>query len=136
MLEKSFINPTELTKPIGFSYAARVRGGATIYFAGQTSVNAAGEIVGAGDIVAQFRQAIANMQVVAQASGATLQDIVKLNLFVTDIAAYLANARNIGGVYREFFGKHFPAMTLVEIKRLFDEKAMIEIEGVAVISEG
>lgn len=134
-MEKSFINPPELIKPSGFSYAARVRGGATIYFAGQTSVNAAGEIVGAGDIVAQFRQAVANMRVVAQASGATLQDIVKLNIFVTDIAAYLANARNIGAIYREFFGKHFPAMTLVEVKRLFDEKAMIEIEGVAVIAE-
>lgn len=134
-MEKTFVNPPELAKPTGFSYAARVRGGATIYFAGQTSVNAAGEIVGAGDIVAQFRQAVANMRVVAQASGATLQDIVKLNIFVTDIAAYLANARNIGAIYREFFGKHFPAMTLVEVKRLFDEKAMIEIEGVAVIAE-
>jgi enamine deaminase RidA (YjgF/YER057c/UK114 family) len=133
-MDKVFINPPELTKPIGFSYAARTRG-VMIYLAGQTAMDARGAIVGAGDIVAQFRQAVANMQIVLRASGATFQDVVKLNFFVTDIAAYQANAKAIGAIYREFFEKHFPAMTLVEVKRLYDEQAMIEIEGVAVIAE-
>ena len=133
-MEKTLINPPALARPVGFSYAARTRG-VTIYLAGQTAMDARGAIIGAGDIVAQFRQAVANMSVVLLASGATFQDVVKLNFFVTDIAAYQANAKAIGAIYREFFGKHFPAMTLVEVKRLYDEQAMIEIEGVAVIAE-
>ena len=92
-----------------------------------------GNVVGAGDMVAQFRQAISNLQAAISEAGGDLTDIVKINIYVTDREAYKNNTREIGAVYREYFGKYFPAMTLVEIKRLWDDAALIEIEGVAIL---
>jgi enamine deaminase RidA (YjgF/YER057c/UK114 family) len=64
-----------------------------------------------------------------------MTDIVKLTLYVTDKVAYQANLRPIGEAYRSFFGRYYPAMTLVEVKSLFDDDALVEIEGIAVLGE-
>lgn len=104
-----------------------------MYLAGQTGMDAAGTIVAVNDLVGQFRQALANLQAVLDEAGAQMTDIVKLTLFVTDKKNYQANVRAIGQVYREFFGRYYPAMTLVEVKSLWDDAALVEIEGVAVI---
>ena len=65
-----------------------------------------------------------------------MDDIVKLSIYVLDVAAYKRQLKEIGAVYREYFGKHFPAMTLVGARDLFDaaEGALIEIEGVAALA--
>lgn len=133
-MPNTIINPDSLAKPIGFSHAVRADGGATVYLAGQTAMDADGNMVGAGDMAAQFRQVLANLRVAVEAAGGALTDVVKLNIFVSDRDAYKRNTREIGAVYREYFGKHYPAMTLVEIKSLWDDAALIEIEGVAVLS--
>jgi enamine deaminase RidA (YjgF/YER057c/UK114 family) len=69
------------------------------------------------------------------AAGGEMTDITKLLIFVKDKNAYKANMKEIGKVYREFFGKYYPAMTLVEVSSLFEDEALLEIEGIAVISK-
>jgi enamine deaminase RidA (YjgF/YER057c/UK114 family) len=129
------VNPPSLAKPLGFSHGWETQGGKTLHMAGQVATDAEGKVVGAGDLVAQFRQVCANLRALVTARGGQMNDIVKLNIYVLSKAEYKARVREIGAVYREFFGKHFPAMTLVEVKGLFDDDqgCAIEIEGVAVI---
>ncbi len=126
------INPAEHARPRGYSYAVSARGGRVIHFAGHTATDAQGEIVGAGDLPTQFEQALDNLRITAQAAGVGMDDFVKLTLFITELSAYQSNLEPIGAAYRSVFGKHFPAMTLVEVSRLWDAEAMIEIEGTAV----
>ena len=94
-----------------------------------------GRVVGKGDLVAQFRQVCENLKALLLARGGQLNDLVKLTIYVLSKADYKARTREIGAVYREYFGRHYPAMTLVEVKGLYDEDrgCAIEIDGVAVI---
>ncbi len=132
VVERIIITPPDMAKPTGYNYGVRVLGGATLYIAGQVAFDAAGKVVGAGDIVTQFEQALANFRRVLEVGGATPQDVVKLNIFTSDKAAYQANLKAIGRAYRAVFGHHYPAMTLVEVNSLYDEGILVEIEGVAV----
>ncbi len=126
------INPPELARPSGFSYAFSARGERSVHFAGHTAQDSSGRIVGPGDITAQFEQSIRNLQASAAAAEVELKDLVKLTLYVTDVEAYKSHAAEIGAVYRRYFGSHFPAMSLVGVVRLWEAQAMIEIEAVAV----
>lgn len=134
-MAKTAVNPPTLAKPVGYSHAFEVRGGRILFLAGQIAFDKDGTVVGRGDIVAQFRQVCENLKTVVQAQGGTLQDVIKLNIYVLDKNNYRANGRAIGQVYREYFGRHYPAMTLMEVKGLYDETegAMLEIEGIAAL---
>jgi len=129
------VNPPSLAKPAGYSHGVYVRGGQTLYIAGQVALDKDGKLVGAGDIVAQFRQICQNLQAVLLARAGQLGDIVKLTIFVLDKGAYKSRAKEIGAVYREFFGRHYPAMTFLEVKGLYDDDqgCLLEIEAVAVV---
>ena len=127
------VNPPTLAKPVGYSHGFEVQGGKTLYMAGQVATDKAGTVVGKGDLVAQFRQVCENLKALLLARGGQMNDIVKLTMYVLSKADYKANAKDIGLVYREYFGRHFPAMTLVEVKGLYDDDCAIEIEGVAVV---
>jgi enamine deaminase RidA (YjgF/YER057c/UK114 family) len=129
------VKPPTLPRPIGYSHGYEAQGGKTVYLAGQVAVDGKGHVVGRGDLVAQFRQVCENLRAVAEAGGGGLADIVKLTIYVLSKAEYKGRAREIGAVYREYFGKHFPAMTLVEVKGLYDEDqgCLIEVEGIAVV---
>ena len=129
------VNPPTLAKPAGFSHGVEVQGGKTLYIAGQVAFDKDGKVVGAGDIVTQFRQICQNLKAVLLARAGQLNDIVKLTIYVLDKRAYKSRAREIGAVYREFFGRHYPAMTLVEIKGLYDDDqgCLMEVEAVAVV---
>ena len=131
----SSVLPRTLPKPQGFSYGFEVKQGRVVFVAGQVAVNAAGAIVGRGDLVAQFRQTCANLQAVIATAGGEMSDFVKLTIYVLDVADYKKHLHAIGDVYREYFGKHFPAMTLVGVRDLFDaaDGALIEIEGFAAL---
>jgi enamine deaminase RidA (YjgF/YER057c/UK114 family) len=129
------VNPPTVAKAVGYSHAYETQGGRTLYLAGQVSFDREGRVVGKGDLTAQFRQACENLRAVLADRGGQMTDIVKLNLYVLSKADYKARSREIGVVYREYFGKHFPAMTLVEVKSLYDDDCAIEIEGVAVLDE-
>ena len=127
------VNPPTLAKPVGYSHGFEAQGGKTLYMAGQVATDKTGTVVGKGDLVAQFRQVCENLKALLLARGGQMNDIVKLTVYVLSKADYKAKARDIGLVYREYFGRHFPAMTLVEVKGLYDDDCAIEIEGVAVV---
>jgi enamine deaminase RidA (YjgF/YER057c/UK114 family) len=132
----SAVQPRTLPKPAGFSYGYEVKRGRLVFLAGQVARDESNAVVGKGDIVAQFRQVCRNLQAVMSAAGGDMTDIVKLTIYVLDTEAYKRHLREIGGVYREYFGKHFPAMTLVGARDLFDaaDGCVIEIEGVAALA--
>jgi enamine deaminase RidA (YjgF/YER057c/UK114 family) len=106
--------------------------GDTVWIGGQTGTDADGKIVERGDVVAQFGRAIRNVAVALRAAGCEPEDTVKLTYYVTDLADYRRKLSVIGSEYREVFGRHYPASTLVEVRSLFDPDALVEIEAVAV----
>ena len=124
------VNPKELGPARGFSHAT-IAGG-TVWLGGQIGSDADGTIPEPGDIVAQFGRAIRNVSIALRAAGSAPADTVKLTYYVTDLNAYKANLQAIGSAYREVFGHHYPATTLVEVRSLFDPQALVEIEAVAV----
>ena len=130
------VNPPSLMKPAGFSHGYEVKGGRLLFVAGQVAKDADGKVVGAGDVVAQFRKTCENIREVVGASGGHMSDIAKLTIYVLDVAGYKARLRDLGPVYRELFGRHYPAMTLVGARDLFDadDGCVIEIEAVAVLA--
>ncbi len=129
--DRRIINPPSLPPPRGYSHGILVRGGDLLFLGGQDGSDAEGRM--APDLVGQFRQALANLQAVVEAAGGTLQDVVKLNLFVRDRRAYLENRKVLGEVFRSFFGGYYPAMALFEVSGFFREEALVEVEGIAVI---
>lgn len=132
-MPKSPVNPPTVAKPTGYSHAFEVTAGRLLFLAGQVARDKDGNVIGKGDLVAQFRQVCENLKAVVEARGGTLQDLVKLNIYVLDKDDYKAKGKAIGAVYREYFGKHFPAMTLAEVKGLYDADVMLEIEGIAAL---
>jgi enamine deaminase RidA (YjgF/YER057c/UK114 family) len=131
----SAVQPRTLPKPAGFSYGYEVKRGRLVFLAGQVARDEHNAVVGQGDLVAQFRQVCRNLHAVVSAAGGDMTDVVKLTIYVLDTADYKRHLREIGGVYREYFGKHFPAMTLVGARDLFDaaDGCLIEIEGIAAL---
>jgi len=134
-MNKQLINPDSLAKPVGFNHGILVTGGKLLFLAGQTASDGDGNIVATGDLVAQYEQVLRNHQAVIETADGTMQDIVKLNIFVLDRDDYLAKLKPIGAVHRQFFGNFYPTMALFEIKRLFQDEALIELEGMAVIQD-
>ena len=100
--------------------------------AGQIGWDKQGRLVGA-DFTAQFAQALANVASVVRAAGGTTDDVLSLRLYVTDKRRYLAQIKEVGAAYRTLFGRHSPAMALVQVADLLEEGALIEIEALAAV---
>lgn len=134
-MPRTVVNPPDIVKPVGFSHGVAVTGGRLLFLAGQVAFDKDGHVVGKGDIAAQFRQVCENMKAIIASQGGTLQDVVSMTIYVLDRASYQAHGKAIGQVYREYFGRHYPAMTLVEVKGLYDGDlgCMLEIQAVAVV---
>lgn len=128
-----FINPEGLERPVGYAHVAKIHSGKIVYVAGQAALDAGGAVVGKGDFVAQFRRVMQNLKLAIEGAGGRPQQFAVLTMYVTSVKAYLENKKAIGSAYMEVFGKHFPAITLVEISNLFHPDCMVEISGVAVI---
>jgi 2-iminobutanoate/2-iminopropanoate deaminase len=124
-----YLNPATLSAPTGYSHIAEVSGGRTIYIAGQVAFDNSGKVVGKGDFAAQATQVFENMKMALAAVGATFENVVKVNTYVTDMS-HLQTLRQIRATY---YGKNAPASTLVEIGGLASPDLMIEIEAVAVV---
>ena len=127
------LNPAGLEKPVGYAHVAKINSGRLVYVAGQAPFDANGAVVGKGDFVAQFRQVMGNLKLAVEAAGGRTRDYAVLTMYLTDLQAYLSHKREIGAAYQEIFGKYFPAITLVEVKSLYNPHCMVEISGVAVI---
>ena len=127
------LNPAGLEKPAGYAHVAKINSGKLVYVAGQAPFDANGAVVGKGDFVAQFRQVIGNLKLAVEAAGGRTNHYAVLTMYITDLQAYLSHKKEIGVAYTEVFGKYFPAITLVEVRSLYNPHCMIEISGVAVI---
>ena len=101
--------------------------------AGQDASDSDGNIVAPGDLVAQFEQVLKNFKAVVEEAGGTMQNIMKLNVFVKNRDVYVANLKPLGKVFRSYFGDHYPAMALFEVSAFFRDENLIELEGMAVI---
>lgn len=123
-----FIAPSALAAAPGYTQVVEVSGGRTLYISGQVALDAAGQIVGVGDVRAQLEQVFANLQAALAAAGATLAHVVKLNIYVLDMAA-LPTLREVRDRYVNVQAP--PASTLVEVRRLAREEFLVEIEAIA-----
>jgi enamine deaminase RidA (YjgF/YER057c/UK114 family) len=85
------------------------------------------------DFVAQVRQALSNISAILAEGGARPEHLVRLTWYVVDIEEYLANLKTLGQIYRDVFGAHYPAMALVQVVRLVEKTARVEIEATAVV---
>jgi len=126
------INPGELAPATGFSHAVVAADGRTVYLGGQAGHDGEGKIAGS-TIVEQFAQAAANVATALQAVGGSPEDLVSMMIYVTDAAEYRAALEELGGVYREHFGRHYPAIALFEVAGLFDPDAKVELVCTAVV---
>lgn len=129
------ISPPSLAPPHGFSHGITTRGGRVLWLAGQNGTDVQGRITAPGDLVAQTDQTLANVLAVVAAAGGVPADVVRLNLFVVDVAAYRAARRELAAVWRKHFDRYYPAMTLLGVAGFFDPEAMVEIDGIAVIAD-
>jgi enamine deaminase RidA (YjgF/YER057c/UK114 family) len=126
MSPHEIVNPPELGKPSGFSHAI-VSTGRTVHLAGQ---------LGAGATIGeQFDGAAGNLMLALEAAGGTAEDLVSLQIFTTDVAAYKQALPQIGEAWRKHFGRHYPAMGLFGIAELFEPDALVELMGVAVLPD-
>ncbi|HEX3144995.1 MAG TPA: RidA family protein [Pyrinomonadaceae bacterium] len=127
------INPDSLGAPHGYANGALSNPGARILFiAGQVAWDAQQQIV-SDDLVEQFDRALANVITVVAEAGGQPRMIARLIIYVTNKNEYRDRMKEIGERYRARMGKHFPAMVLVEVKGLLEDRAKIEIEGTAVL---
>jgi enamine deaminase RidA (YjgF/YER057c/UK114 family) len=130
----TFINPESLGAPRGYSNGVLAEsGGRLLFIAGQIAWNAEQQIV-SDDLVGQFDRALANLLTVVTEAGGNREQVARLIIYVTDKAEYRRQMKEIGECYRARMGKHFPAMVLVEVKSLLEDRAKIEIEGMAVLN--
>jgi enamine deaminase RidA (YjgF/YER057c/UK114 family) len=126
--------PEGWAHPSGYSHGLSVSG-RIIVIAGQICCNPETGEFETDDFTEQVRQALTNVVAVLAAAGAPPNRIVRLTWFITDSDAYLGARREIGAVYREVIGKHYPPMSIVVVSALIEERAKVEIEATAVIPE-
>ena len=128
------LQPPSWSKPRGFSNGIAVKGGTTVYIAGQVGWTGSG-VWEAKDFAGQFRQALKNvLEVLAQAHGRP-EHIVRLTWYVVDRDEYLASLKAVGTAYRELMGRHYPAMSVVQVGALVEGGARLEIEANAVVPD-
>jgi enamine deaminase RidA (YjgF/YER057c/UK114 family) len=128
----NILQPPAWAKPRGFANGIAVKGGTTVYIAGQVGFSGQGEWQEKG-FAGQFRQAMRNiLEVLAQAGGRP-EHIVRLTWYVLDKAEYLAALQEVGAAYRELMGRHYPVMAVVQVGALVEDAARLEIEATAVV---
>ncbi len=130
-MPKEIIQPKLGPRPIAdYSQGWSVTNSRLVFVSGQVSVDTDGKPVGKGDIALQTQTVLENLQKVLKDAGATMQDIIKINIFVTNMAEFRNKSRNIR---LKYFPSNFPASTLVEVKSLASPEFMVEIEAVAAV---
>jgi enamine deaminase RidA (YjgF/YER057c/UK114 family) len=128
----TFINPESLGAPRGYSNGVLIEGGRLLFISGQVGWDQQQQIV-SDDLVEQFDRALANVIAVVNEAGGTPDQMARLIIYATDKNEYRDRMKEIGECYRARMGKHFPAMVLVEVKSLLEDRAKIEIEATAVV---
>lgn len=128
------ILPEGWPRPRGFAHAVVAGGTRSVRISGQLGKEPGQSSVAAdADLATQWRLAMGNLVAVAKAAGAEPQQVVMLRAYVTDIADFNRSGAAIGEAWGATLGKHFPAMTLVQVSALIDPNAKVEIEGEAIL---
>ncbi len=126
--------PDGWPRPSGYSQAWRVPAGHDLVFvSGQIGWDAQEEFV-SDEFVEQFEQALANCVAIVSAAGGSAASIVRLTMFCRDKTAYLESLREVGAAYKRVMGRHYPAMSLVQVADLVEDRAQIEIEATAALA--
>lgn len=127
------IHPEGWAPALGYSNGMLMADG-TLHIGGQIGWNK-DKVFVEGGFIAQMEQALKNIAEIVRAAGGDVTDIGRLTWFVKDKAEYLANQREVGKTYQRVLGKHFPAMSMLIIKELVEDEALIEIEATAYINQ-
>ena len=131
MMER--LHPAEWAATKGFANGVAAQG-RQVFVAGQIGWNARQEIV-SDDFVAQVEQALRNIVAVLAEAGARPEHLVRLTWYITDKREYSARSKEVGEVYQRVIGRHYPAMTLVQVVALLEDRAVVEIEATAVVPD-
>ncbi len=132
-MSHEIIQPTHFPRAKGFANGILAQG-RTLYVAGQIGWELDGAFA-ARDLPGQFARALDHVLDILRAAGGAPEDLVRMTVYVTDLAAYRASTRTIGEAWRARLGKHFPAMALVGVAGLVEPLALVEIEATAVIPD-
>jgi enamine deaminase RidA (YjgF/YER057c/UK114 family) len=125
------LQPPGWPRPRGYANGVAAEG-RLVFVAGQIGWDASGTIV-SDDLVDQLRQTLENTLAVLREAGAGPEHVARMTWYVTDKRDYLARAHELGETYRALMGKHYPAMAVVEVKTLIEDRAKVEIETTAVV---
>jgi enamine deaminase RidA (YjgF/YER057c/UK114 family) len=126
------LQPDGWPRPVGYANGVAARG-RLVFVAGQIGWDPSGTL--AQGLVAQVRQALENVVAVLRAGEAEPRHLVRMTWYVLDREEYRSARRELGQVYRDIIGAHFPAMTLVQVAALLEDRALVEIEATAVVPE-
>lgn len=126
------INPPALSPPTGFSHAVVATGSRVVFLAGQTALDTDGKVVG-DTLPEQFERALTNLLTALEAAGGSPADLARVTVYATDVADYRAHALGLGRIWRSLAGRDYPAMAVVGAVRLWDERALVELDGFAVL---
>ena len=126
------LHPSHWRRPKGYANGTVAASGRTIFLAGQVGWNADQQF-DSDDFVSQVEQSLRNIVTLLAEAGARPEHLVRLTWFVTDRREYLENLSGVGAAYLDVIGRHFPAMSLLQVVALVEERAKIEIEATAVV---
>jgi reactive intermediate/imine deaminase len=125
---KKVIAPKNLHRPFGYAHAIQID--KTLHISGQIPLDMDMNVVGKNDMAAQTEQVYGNLKKVLEDAGGAMRNVVMLNIYCTDIERFDKQTR---GLRKKYFGDYYPAITAVEVKRLYRPDFMIEVEAVAVL---
>ena len=128
-----FLEPDGWAKPKGYANGTKAKG-ELIFIAGQIGWNA-DQVFESDDFAAQFDQTLRNVVAVCRAGGAEPHHITRMTWYITDKPAYLASLKQIGASWKAIMGRHYPAMAVIAVSALMEDRAKVEIEATAVIPE-
>ena len=132
-MSTEILQPSEWARPRGYSNGMAARG-RMIFISGQVGWDAQGRFT-SDSLSGQVKQALCNIARVLEEGGAEPRHLVRLTWYVLSRDAYLREVRDIGAAYREVLGKHFPTMSVVEVRGLVEQQALVEIEATAVVPD-
>ncbi|MGI9481348.1 MAG: RidA family protein [Hyphomicrobiales bacterium] len=128
------LQPPGWAPPIGYANGISVPAGRIVFVSGQVGWNK-GQVFESEELTPQFKQALMNVLAVLAESGGAPRHICRMTAYCCDKPAYLAARKELGGIWRELMGKHFPAMSMIFVTDLLDHPAKIELEATAVVPD-
>jgi enamine deaminase RidA (YjgF/YER057c/UK114 family) len=128
MIPHTYVNPAELGAPVGFSHGILAQPGRILFLGGQN-----GAIAKTSDFAKQFEGALERIVAVIRSAGGEPRHLCMLNIYVTSHAEYARSRKKLGAAWRRLLGRHYPACALFVVKGLWEKRAKVELEGIAVV---